>query len=69
MPKNKPSPEPEMERLMPAIDSRLTEYVDAYVLIAISTDGRPIVMHKPGNPVQGLALRTLAVDYVMGRSS
>ena len=65
---NKPEPDPEMERLMPAIDSRLGEYVDAYVLIAISTNGRPMVMHKPGTPAHALALRALVADYAMGRT-
>ena len=65
--RKQPEPEPEMERLIPALDSRLGEYVDAYVLVAISTSGKPIVMHKPGSQTEALALRTLITDYVMGR--
>lgn len=56
-----------MDRLIPALDSRLGEFVDAYVLIAVSTTGKPIVMHKPGSHVHALALRTLITDYAMGR--
>lgn len=69
MAKRKPErPVPAMERLMPAIDARLSEFVDAYLLIAITTDGQPVVINREGNRIQALALRALVADHVMGRS-
>jgi hypothetical protein len=67
MARRKPDKQVEMERLMPAIDSRLSEFVDAYLFIAITPDGETMVMRKQGSHVQSLALRAMIADYVMGR--
>lgn len=68
MARRKPDQQPmEMGKLMTAVDARLSEFVDSYVFIAITADGRPIEMRKEINPVQRLALRALVADHVMGR--
>lgn len=61
----KSSPSPSPERLIAAVDARLSEFFDGYLAIGfIAGSGEAIVVRRCQDPKTRLALQTLVVNVM-----